>query len=89
MAVAVTIEQAAEALSRLDPASRALLDLSVRHGTDEEDIAEVLHVDPPEVQRRVDELLGRIADELSLDTREQRDELRATLPDLPPDAWQG
>jgi DNA-directed RNA polymerase specialized sigma24 family protein len=88
MAVAVTIEQAAEALSRLDPASRALLDLSVRHGMHEAEIAEVLQVEPADLQRRVDELLDRLADELSLKSREERWELRATLPDLPPDAWQ-
>lgn len=88
MAVAVTIEQAAEALSRLDPASRALLDLSVRHGMHDEDIADVLHVEPADVQHRVDDLLDRLAEELSIDGREERWELRATLPDLPPDAWQ-
>jgi DNA-directed RNA polymerase specialized sigma24 family protein len=89
MAVAVTIEQASAALARLDPASRALLDLSVRHGMHEEEIAEVLHVEPSDVQRRVDELLDRLAGELSLDGREERAELGATLPDLPPDSWQG
>ena len=88
MAVAVTIEQAREALSRLEPESRALLHLSVGRGLHDDEIAEVVHVDPSEVQRRVDETLERIAGELSLTRREQREELRATLPDLPSDAWQ-
>jgi DNA-directed RNA polymerase specialized sigma24 family protein len=88
MAVAVTIEQATAALSRLDPASRALLDLSVRHGMHDEAIADVVHVEPADVQQAVDELLDRLAEELSLDGREERAELLATLPDLPPDAWQ-
>jgi DNA-directed RNA polymerase specialized sigma24 family protein len=87
MAVAVTIEQAHEALSRLDPESRALLDLSVRRGRPDDEIAEVLRVDPSEVQRRLNEVLERLAEDLSLDGREQRAELRATLPDLPLDAW--
>jgi DNA-directed RNA polymerase specialized sigma24 family protein len=89
MAVAVTIEQARETLSRLDPESRALLDLSVRRGMHDDEIADILRVEPSEVQRRVDEVLDRIAAELSLESREVRVELRATLPDLPPDAWQG
>ena len=87
MAVAVTIEQARQALSRLDPASRALLDLSLRQGRDDEEIAKVLHVEPGEVHKRVDDVLDGIAGELKLDSREERAELRATLPDLPADAW--
>ena len=88
MAVAVTIDQAREALSRLDPESRALLHLSVGRGLDDEEIADVVHVDPADVHRRVEETLERIAGELSLTGRAHRDELRATLPDLPSDAWQ-
>ena len=87
MAVAVTIEEARAALSRLEPESRALLHLSVGRGLHDDEIAEVVHVDPAEVQRRVEETLERIAGELSLTRREERDELRATLPDLPSDAW--
>ena len=89
MAVAVTIEQARGALSRLDPESRALLELSVRRGMDAEEIAGVLRVDPSEEQRRVDEVFDRLARDLSLERREERAELRATLPDLPADAWTG
>jgi DNA-directed RNA polymerase specialized sigma24 family protein len=89
MAVAVTIKQASDALARLDAENRALLDLYLRRGMRDEEIAGVLRVDPSEVQRRVNELLDRIADELGLEERDERWELRATLPDLPPDAWQG
>jgi DNA-directed RNA polymerase specialized sigma24 family protein len=89
MAVAVTIKQASDALARLDAESRALLDLYLRRGMRDEEIAGVLRVDPSEVQRRVNELLDRMADELGLEERDERWELRATLPDLPPDAWQG
>ena len=88
MAVAVTIEQAREALARLDPGSRALLHLSVGRGLDADMIAGLLRIDPSEVERRVDGILERMADELSLDGRAQREELRATLPDLPKDVWQ-
>jgi DNA-directed RNA polymerase specialized sigma24 family protein len=89
MAVAVTIKQASDALARLDAENRALLDLYLRRGMRDEEIAGVLRVDPSEVQRRVNELLDRMADELGLEERDERWELRATLPDLPPDAWQG
>jgi DNA-directed RNA polymerase specialized sigma24 family protein len=75
------------ALERLDAPSRALIDLSVRRGMADEVIAEVLHVEPDEVSRRRAEILDRLASELNLETREQRDELFATLPDLPPELW--
>jgi DNA-directed RNA polymerase specialized sigma24 family protein len=88
MTVALTIKQASEALSRLDPVRRAMLDLSLRRGMREEEIAAVLNITTPEVEGRLEEVLDALARELSLDSREQRDELRATLPDLPPDAWQ-
>ena len=75
------------ALSHLDAESRALLDLSLRRGRPDEEIADVLRVDADEVGRRRTELLDRLAADLGLDGREQRDELRASLPDLPPEHW--
>ena len=77
-----------EALARLDAESLALLELSVRRGLDDEEIGEFLRVGPEEVARRRNELLDRLATELDLDGREQRDELFATLPDLPGEYWQ-
>jgi hypothetical protein len=47
----------------------------------------VLRVDAGEVARRRGELFDRLADELSLGGRSERDELFATLPDLPPELW--
>jgi DNA-directed RNA polymerase specialized sigma24 family protein len=76
------------ALGRLDPETRALLDLSLRRGMPDDEIARVLRVDAQEVGRRRDGALERLADDLRLDGREQRDELFATLPDLPPWRWQ-
>ena len=76
-----------EALAHLDAESLALLELSVRRGLDDEEIGEFLRVDPGKVAHRRDELLERLADDLRLDGREQRDELFATLPDLPWDYW--
>ena len=76
-----------EALAGLDPASLALLELSVRRGLDDEEIGEFLRVDPEELARRREDLMERLAEELELDGHEQRDELFATLPDLPWDYW--
>jgi DNA-directed RNA polymerase specialized sigma24 family protein len=81
--VAVRIKDARRALSRLDPESRALLDLSLRRGLDDEDIANVLRVDEDEVKRRRSAAMDRLAQELGLETQEERDELFATLQDLP------
>jgi DNA-directed RNA polymerase specialized sigma24 family protein len=77
------------ALGRLDDPSRALLDLSLRRGMADEEIGEVLRVDAGDVARRREELLERLASDLALDGREQRDELFATLPDLPDTLWRG
>jgi DNA-directed RNA polymerase specialized sigma subunit len=77
------------ALGRLDDQSRALLDLSLRRGMADEEIGEVLRVDAADVARRREELLERLASDLGLDGREQRDELFATLPDLPDALWRG
>jgi DNA-directed RNA polymerase specialized sigma24 family protein len=85
--VAVRLEDLGAALSGLDMPSRALLDLSVRRGVPDEEIANVSRTDAAEVARRREAALDRLADELGLDGREQRDELFATLPDLPPRLW--
>ena len=85
--VAVTIKDLGEAIGRLDPESRALLDLSLRRGMRDDEIGDVLRVEADEVGRRRDEIFERLADDLDLDGRQERDELFATLPDLPADCW--
>ncbi len=87
--VAVTIKRLGEALAGRDAESRALLDLNVRRGMEENEIAEILNVDADNVALRRRKILERLDSELGLETREDRDELRATLPDLPPKLWQG
>jgi hypothetical protein len=81
------MKAARNALRALDPESRALLDLSLRRGLEDEDIASVLRVDEPEVERRRRAALDLLAKELRIEGRDQRDELFATLPDLPPEYW--
>jgi len=77
------------ALGRLDPTDRALLDLSLRRGMPDEEIAGVLGVDSDEVGRRRDRTLEALAGDLRLESRDARDELYATLPDLPGNLWNG
>lgn len=85
--MAVRIEALGAALAGLDPGDRALLDLSLRQGRSDEDVALELGDDAAAVARRRDGLLARLAGELGLRGREQHDELRATLPDLPRRLW--
>jgi DNA-directed RNA polymerase specialized sigma24 family protein len=87
--VAARMEDIGAALAKLDPESRALLDLSVRRGLDDEDIAAVLRTEVDQVARRRDAILDGLATELKFDEREQRDELFATLQDLPGGYWRG
>jgi hypothetical protein len=76
------------ALSRLDPASRALLDLSLRRGMRTEEIAEVLGADPDSVAASRDEALRRVAVDVGLG-EENLDEVRAQLAELPAEEWLG
>lgn len=87
--IAVRIRDARRALATLDPESRALLDLSLRRGLEDDDIANVLRVDRREVERRRAAAFERLAGGLRVEGREERDELFATLPDLPAEAWRG
>ena len=76
-----------QALGRLDDESRALLELSMRRGMADEEIAAVLLAETPDVERRRAELLEGLASDLELDSRDARDELFATLQDLPSEYW--
>jgi DNA-directed RNA polymerase specialized sigma24 family protein len=87
LVVAVRMRDLARALRGLDDESRALLELSMRRGMSDEEIAAVLLAETPEVERRRADLFERLADELRLDGREARDELFATLQDLPANLW--
>jgi hypothetical protein len=76
------------ALSRLDPASRALLDLSLRRGMRTEEIADVLGADPDGVAASRDEALRRVARDVGLG-EDNLDEVRARLAELPAEEWMG
>jgi DNA-directed RNA polymerase specialized sigma24 family protein len=85
--VAVRMKDLAAALARLESPSRELLDLSFRRGLPDEEIGQATHTDPTEVARQRAATLERLSEDLGLDGREQRDELFATLQDLPPRLW--
>lgn len=76
------------ALSRLDPASRALLDLSLRRGMRTEEIADVLGADPDSVAASRDDALRRVARDVGLGDG-NLDEVRAQLAELPAEEWLG
>jgi hypothetical protein len=75
------------ALARLDPASRALLDLSLRRGMRPEEISDLLATDPESVIVAREQALDHLAADLHIDREEQRDYLRARLAELPGEAW--
>src|SRR4051794_7594257 len=74
------------ALARLDPASRALLDLSLRRGMRTEEIAEVLGAEPASVKDSRAHALRRIADDVGI---ARLDEVGARLAELPAEEWLG
>jgi hypothetical protein len=77
------------ALGRLDPASRALLDLSLRRGMKPEEIGELLGTDPESVVAAREAALEQLGRELDMEDPSQIDELRARLAELPSEAWTG
>jgi DNA-directed RNA polymerase specialized sigma24 family protein len=78
--------QLGDALAKLDAEERALLDLSTRRAMSDDEIAEVLRAEPDEVGLRRTEIFDRLARELGIEPedRDGRDELFATLFDVPP-----
>jgi hypothetical protein len=77
------------ALGRLDPASRALLDLSLRRGMRPEEIAGMLGADAASVASSRDDALRRVAADVGMESEAQLDEVRARLAELPAEEWLG
>src|SRR5437764_510089 len=71
----------------LDPASRALLDLSLRRRMRDDDMAPLLRVDPFNVAWLRARAIERVASELGLDDAIGIGKVRAALPRLPEQAW--
>lgn len=77
----------AAALDRLDPETRALLELSGRRGLSDAEIGELLGVDAPEVKRRRAQAVSQVAEDLDARGAE-RAELRHQLADPRAPHWE-
>ena len=64
---ALAAEQLTEALKGLDPVSRALLDLSLRRGIPDDEIAKIVGTEPDMLVARREEVLGDLARSLELE----------------------
>ncbi|TMK63315.1 MAG: hypothetical protein E6G53_10950 [Actinobacteria bacterium] len=71
----------------LDPASRALLDLSLRRGMRDDHMAPLLRIDPFNLAWRRARAIERVASRLGLDDPSGLAQVRAALPHLPEQAW--
>src|SRR5205807_9844904 len=71
----------------LDPASRALLDLSLRRGMRDDHMAPQLRIDPFNLAWRRARAIERVASRLGLDDPSGLAQVRAALPHLPEQAW--
>ena len=65
--VALSHERLAEALKALDPVSRSLLDLSLRRGIPDDDIAQVVGTEAGRIADRRDEVLRELAAQVGLE----------------------
>jgi hypothetical protein len=85
---AVRLDRLAECVRRLDPATRALLDLSVRRGVRDDQMAPILRTDPFHLAWRRARALEQVASELGDGERPAPlGEVRMALEALPREAW--
>ena len=85
--LAVPADRLPAALGDLDPGNRALLDLSLRRGVSDSEIAELLRKKPEEVARGRDAVLELLADALDVAGHDRRERVRQAVAALPDDAW--
>ncbi len=84
----IASERLADTVRALDPASRALLDLSIHRGIRDDQMAPILRTDPFHLAWRRARTLERIASELGgADDPAPLPEVRAALGHLPSDVW--
>ncbi len=81
-------DRIAQAIAGLDPQHRAMLELSARRGLGDDEIADVLQVEPVEVGRRRGEALGDLSTRLDF-PQEQRGDLERELENLSEERWRG
>jgi hypothetical protein len=84
----VPLQRLAECVQRLDPATRALLDLSVRRGVRDDVMAPILRTDPFHLAWRRARALEQVAGELGSSGRPAPlGDVRMALEALPREAW--
>jgi hypothetical protein len=84
----VRLDRLADCVRRLDPATRALLDLSVRRGVRDDQMAPILRTDPFHLAWRRARALERVANELgSAEGPAPLGDVRMALEALPREAW--
>ena len=79
-------ERVAAALKALDPASRALVELSLRRGMPDHELGEVLGISESDVRKRREDAIRRIGSRVGRDDPGGLAEVRAALEDAPPGA---
>src|SRR3954469_13090314 len=85
---AVPLDRLASCVQRLDPPTRALLDLSVRRGVRDDQMAPILRTDPFHLAWRRARALEKLAGELGEGKRAAPlGEVRMALEALPREAW--
>src|SRR3954449_6296417 len=84
----VRLDRLADCIRRLDPATRALLDLSVRRGVRDDQMAPILRTDPFHLAWRRARALERVANEVGSGGRPAPlGDVRMALEALPREAW--
>lgn len=84
----VRLDRLSECVRRLDPATRALLDLSVRRGVRDDQMAPILRTDPFHLAWRRARALERVANEVGEGGRPAPlGDVRMALEALPREAW--
>jgi hypothetical protein len=79
--------QLAESLGQLDAGTRALLDLSLRRAIPDDQVANVLGVDPGSIPRRRARGIAQLADLMEVPGPAELAALLIAIPDLPEEAW--
>jgi hypothetical protein len=84
----VRLDRLADSVRRLDPATRALLDLSVRRGVRDDQMAPILRTDPFHLAWRRARALEKVASEVGSGSQPAPlGEVRMALEALPREAW--
>jgi hypothetical protein len=85
--LAIVPERLESCVRRLEPADRALLDLSLNRGISDAAMAPILRTDPMRLAWKRARAIERVASRMGLDNAADIGAVRAALTDLPSRAW--